>query len=428
MFNNICDPTTNKWHNLKSLHGNRILNKYLYLYSQKGGYTLEESLANLCRATPNVSITDSGLSNPNVSITDSDLVIHKSIDNIEDIKKDLHDYGYTIIKNAVDSTDIDSFRREVLQYLKDLPRIPGKEIQLDNLTDSLEKTEVKKLYEIWPLHKTFGAPTELDIFHLTIFWKIRQDPRLYNLYRQLLHTDKLLTTIDRASIKLPGMGETEFIHIDRDIHNWTDDPPLQSMIFFSDSYFNAIPKSHTKDFHNNIINTYEIPPKKSRSMTMIDKKKDPKLLKLNQQLRKIPVPTGSLIIWSENLWHASVPNPSNNIRLTLYIGYHKLDTHPWKPNTKEERLESFKSGRRPPRFPSGSKTSLVPLRYYNYTKLMKTYLDIVPEQFHGTHTVKSTGKILPWLDEQKYDPTSIRGYQPYSLSELGEKLLGSKEW
>ena len=357
-----------------------------------------------------------------------DTQVHLQLEDIQAIQLELETQGYVVIPNVVSSEDVSEVRNQILTYLHQLPRIKGKEINLDDITTKLDKPKTKELYDVWPMHKTFGAPTELDIFHLPMFWKIREDRSLYNLYTHLLDSKRLLANIDRASIKLPGQGEEEFIHIDRDPTHWSDSAPLQSMIFFSDGHFHAIPKSHTQIFHQNIVDTYQIKKlNKPRSMYMIDKKKDKEKLKLVEQLQAIPVLTGSLIIWSENLWHASIPNTSNYIRLALYFGYHRIDKGE-SPNTIIERLQSFYSGRLPPKLPGGEKVYLVPKKYYNFPKKILPYLAIIPPEYHGTHTIKSTQKIVPWLDEEKYDPIKINNYQPYQLSQLGQKLLGSRDW
>lgn len=411
MFQNIIDPKNAETHPVTSQKGKIILNNYLKQY---GGNTVQDNLKRLCQSTPK-----------NISQV-KDINQGRSITDLQGIKQDINKYGYAIVNNVVDNNEIQDFHNDVIQYLKDLPRKPGMEIDLRDLTASLDKTQLKKLNERWPLHKTFGAPQELDIFHLHTAWKLRQKPELYNLYSYLLDTKELLANIDRVSIKLPGKGQTEFIHIDRDVHRWDPNPQLQGMIFFSDSTFYAIPKSNTKEFHDKVIEKYEIPPRQ-KSMTQLPQERDHELLNLEKQLKPISVPKGSLIIWSENLWHASKPNSSKKIRLTLYFGYHRI--HPQEsPNTIHERLESFNTGKLPPKFPSGGNTSVVPESYLRYPQHMKKYLNIIPQQYHTSRTTQS-GKQIPWLDQDKYnDPIKIRNYKPYPLSELGKKLLGETPW
>lgn len=353
--------------------------------------------------------------------------------NISEIATSLSENGYVIIKDCVSSQEMDQFYEDVLYYLRCLPRkdttsIPSELLNSpDSLCSPMTPSLVKKCRSRWFLHHGFGAPVEATAFHLPIAWHLRQRPDLFDLYRKLYKTDELFANIDRFCCKLPGSGETEFIHIDRDPHYYQNDAPLQSMIFFSDSHFYAIPKSHTRSFHENICNHYTYISKKPkpRSMTMIDKKRD--ILHLEEQLETIVVPKGSLLIWSENVWHASKPNRGNQIRLALYYGF--CPKHQ-SPMSSEERMESYKTGRRPIKFPSGHPTYLVPKRYKSYpygTKdkpsLMQRYLNLIPEEYHGEHLVKKTGTYVPWLNETAYDPKKTHHYTPYPLTDLGKKLL-----
>ena len=352
----------------------------------------------------------------------------RDVFDILKIRKDLSTHGFAIVKN-IGRQYVKRFKREVLEYLTTLPRVPGKEINITNLDESLSKNRVKELIKVWPLHKQFGAPVELDIFHLKISWLIRQNPNLYNLYSHLLNTDDILANIDRISMKLPGSGETEFIHIDRDPNYWTPNAPFQSMMFFSESSFYCIPGSHTEDFHREVVEQYGISKKdKPRPMTMIDKTRDKDLMNLESKIQRIQVGPGDLLIWSENLWHASRPNMSDKIRLALYFGYTRRHE---SPNTRDERLASFLSGDHPPFYPSGGRIHLVPRNYnsFPYSKpgkpsLMQRYLDILPTEYWGEKLIKKTGKLVYWLDNEKYTSKIVKNYQPPRLSKLGEKLLG----
>ena len=349
------------------------------------------------------------------------------------IKKELQENGFVIIDNCVNNNEIDQFFSDVLHYLKCIPRnkdtpIPNELVaSRESLTSSLSPSLVKLCRSRWLLHQSFGAPVEATAFHLPIAWHLRQRKDLFDLYSELYNTTDLLANIDRFCCKLPGSGETEFIHIDRDPHYYQDEAPLQSMIFFSDSQFYAIPKSHSREFHKSICDHYTYISKQSkpRSMTMIDRKRD--ILNLEEQLETIQVPKGSLLIWSENLWHASKPNKSDQIRFALYYGFCPRNL---SCMSSDERLESYITGRRPKRFPSGQPTYLVPNRYKSYpygTKdkpsMMQRYLNLIPNEFHGKHIVKKTGTIVSWLDEEAYDPRKTHYYTPYPLTDLGKKLL-----
>ena len=354
--------------------------------------------------------------------------------NPQDIQAKLLHQGYAIVPNCVDSQEIQMFFRDVHYYLQHIPRKPSCEMpdsvigSPESLQKPLSRAEVKDCRSRWLLHHGFGAPVEATAFHLPIMWHLRQRPDLFQLYRTLYGTDDLLANIDRFCCKLPGSGETEFIHIDRDPHYYQVDAPLQSMIFFSDTNFYAIPGSHTPEFHQSFCEhyTYLEKKKKPRSMTMVDKKRD--VLDLEKKMETILVPKGSLLIWSENLWHASRPNKSDTIRFAIYYGFTRRQD---SVLTSQERLHSYQTGRRPVRYPSGAPTHLVPNRYKSYPygtperpSLMQRYLNLLPDKYHGTHLVKKTGIEVPWLNEEAYDPKKTHQYTPYSLTEMGRKLLG----
>jgi len=351
--------------------------------------------------------------------------------NPSNIKLQLHENGFVVIPNIISVGEYNSFIEEILYYLNNIPRNPDKKIDISKseLIEGLNKSRVKDLKSKWLLHSNFGAPTELTAFQFNSINKIRERDDIYQIYRKLLGTEKLLYYQDRIGIKLPGSGQTEFIHIDADPWYRKDDSEakLQSILFFADSKFYCIPKSHTKEFHKNITDNYVYikKGKKPRSMTSIDQKKD--FMNLESKLEAIEIPKNSLLIFTENLWHASKPNKSSIIRLVSYFGYHRLNE---SPNTIEERLASYYSGRRPKYFPSGAKTHLVPKMYYNFPNspyLMKKYLSLIPNEYWGKHLVLKNNTEVNWIDEDKWSP-EILNYIPYSHSELGKKLLGLNSW
>ena len=345
----------------------------------------------------------------------------RSLTDREGIQQDLATWGYARVAGAASPAELASGSQQLLQYLRDLPRRPGYEIQLDSLSETLTPTRVKQLAKVWPLHRRFGAPTELDIFHLPISWQLRQKPELYQLYATLLGTPELVANLDRFSLKLPGCGDTEFIHLDRDPTHYDPNAGLQGMIFFHDSQFYAIPKSHTPEFHQAVAEAYQIPKHtKARSMTMLDQQLDSEVFNLESHLETIAVSAGTLLIWSENLWHASRPNTSHQLRVALYFGYQPENEC---VNTRQERWQSYQTGNLPPRYPSGIQTQLIPRRYLNFPRLILPYLAILPDQYQGTRTVRSTGQKVPWLQLDLYQPQLVRNYQPPKLSPLGKKIL-----
>jgi hypothetical protein len=73
----------------------------------------------------------------------------------------------------------------------------------------------RKRYETgWCLHRGFGACCDPATFHLPGVWKLRQNPDIYALASALLGTSQLWVDVNRSFQKLPGQGESEFLHWD----------------------------------------------------------------------------------------------------------------------------------------------------------------------------------------------------------------------
>ena len=163
--------------------------------------------------------------------------------NYAQIQADLATRGYALVPLLSD-TQLAEIYQDISHYLAHLPRREGSQIHLspEELVAPLSRERVKALRSIWPLHHTFGAPVEATAFQLPSVCRLREDPDLYALYRELLGSPDLLVNTDRFCCKLPGSGETEFIHIDGDPHYTRDaDPPdYQSMIFATDSWCSTV--------------------------------------------------------------------------------------------------------------------------------------------------------------------------------------------
>jgi hypothetical protein len=49
----------------------------------------------------------------------------------------------------------------------------------------------------------------MDLWHLPAYYEMRQDPRLYSVFAQILRDPKLTVSLDRVSIKIPAWIEIE---------------------------------------------------------------------------------------------------------------------------------------------------------------------------------------------------------------------------
>lgn len=104
---------------------------------------------------------------------------------------------------------------------------------LRQVKSALDKTVLEKLKNGWPLHRGFGACCDPVVFHgLPKVWELRQDSRLYQVACKIIGTKDLWVDINRSIQKLPGEGESEFLHWDLspfDVANAEEDKPPTSM-------------------------------------------------------------------------------------------------------------------------------------------------------------------------------------------------------
>jgi hypothetical protein len=49
----------------------------------------------------------------------------------------------------------------------------------------------------------------MDLWHLPAYYEMRQDPRLYSVFAQILRDPKLTVSLDRVSMKIPAWIEIE---------------------------------------------------------------------------------------------------------------------------------------------------------------------------------------------------------------------------
>jgi hypothetical protein len=49
----------------------------------------------------------------------------------------------------------------------------------------------------------------MDLWHLPAYYELRQDPRIYSVFAQILNDPKLTVSLDRVSLKPPAYVEIE---------------------------------------------------------------------------------------------------------------------------------------------------------------------------------------------------------------------------
>jgi hypothetical protein len=348
--------------------------------------------------------------------------------------------GYVVLPNVVDNKRCEDFVDELWGVLEAVPRVKGMEIKRPHDPHGeVSASWLKQAKARWVPHAQFGAPCEPPMFHLNTMWQVRQDPRLYDFYKKLLGRSDLWVGINRPIIRLPGQGQAELCHWDQDPFFWDNDGDaatggLHSIVAFSDTTvaLSSVP-TFTQEFTDQFRKQYGHLRKPKPQAKIQVKAPDPMYLMEEKNWQEIPVPKGSVIIWSAKLLHSAAVNRSKRIRYGMYLGYRPAGSRPNMSNTDlaldelQDRLRSYRTGCMPFRYPSGDPTHYMPARWLNFPKIAAAYQRRLPEpQASQTRVIASglnKGRRVPAL----YEPDP-QGYQPPVLTPLGRKLLGLDQW
>jgi len=324
------------------------------------------------------------------------------------------------------------------QYKVRVPHDPVHQPQefLRTVKSPLSPKMRNQFKEGWCLHRGFGACCDPVVFHLPEVWEVRQDPKLYDLARQLTGVSELWVTIERSIQKLPGEGEDEFLHWDLDPLN-IDDEHTESKhvcgkVCYTASRFVCVPGTHTADFFKVFRDQYAQHYANIKAGTpkfAIDfAKPDP--LDLVGHGKAYVIPAGCIVMWNDRLLHGQAKTPlSHPIEYGCYVGF-----RPAVANAKyriasgihelEDRLNSYYNGVAPQLWPSLDRVQFYPKRFQNFPKLLQGYIDKMPKGHPSiaervTAKNKTVAHLIPWRDG---------AYVPPVLSSLGRKLLGTDEW
>ena len=287
--------------------------------------------------------------------------------------------------------------------------------------------------EAYPFHRGFAAPCDPEVFHLYWVWMLRQDPMVYEAFRQLLEIDELLVDINRCSVKLAGEGDDEWLHWDFAFLKkaWRRPTALAGKVAVTNSVFYAVPATHTWEAHEMICMEYtQHYPRasaKDDKFKLDHNKPDP--LDLYANCVEIFIPEGCMIIWHPMLLHG-VAKSSRTAPMAwgIYLGMMEAVDRPEYAaklgghlSEFEDRIQSYKEGRAPKLWPS-----LDPIHYY-------------PKQFVSCYNcldkyVAKTNPGDPWLTTRRtlegkevphYVPVLNPNYVPPPLTEHGKRLLGA---
>jgi hypothetical protein len=317
--------------------------------------------------------------------------------------------------------------RDTARYIAELTR------------PNLDKRTLQSYTDVWPFHAGFGACCDPNAFHLAEMWRVREDPRLYEIASSLLGGRRdLWVDINRPIQKLPGKGEEEFLHWDMPILHATHTPDeaIGGKVMFTDGQFVCVPGTATAAFHREFCEEYaQFYPKAKKSdakFGLDHAKPDP--MGLAEKKVAVRVPAGCAIFWSQWLLHGVQKNPrKGSTQFGMYLGYMPAESRAayqrkTKPaiSERDDRVRSFEMGIAPTLWPSLDRVHYYPYRYVNIHRNLQPYIDKTRPGYPGLTRREVKSKPGTWVDD--IVPVRDPEYVPPRLTELGYKLLGLYNW
>lgn len=216
----------------------------------------------------------------------------------------------------------------------------------------------------------------VEAYNHPLMWENRQSPKIYDAFRDIWGRDELWVTIDRANLNFPqkpGNEQKGFIHWDYDPE--TRPQNVQGVLALADQNdpnmggFQCVPWLYRN------YDTWKLTQPEDRNRFQ------PDMTGLEDELVKVPLEEGDMLIFNSTLAHGIRPNKSENmVRIAQYISMMPAD-----PGNK----------------------ALIDWRVCSWSER------IAPE-----------GYAFPG-DPRKWEQTR---YERADLSELGRKLLGLDPW
>ena len=216
----------------------------------------------------------------------------------------------------------------------------------------------------------------VEAYNHPLMWENRQSPKIYDAFRDIWGRDELWVTIDRANLNFPqkpGHEQKGFIHWDYDPE--TRPQNVQGVLALADQNdpnmggFQCVPWLYRN------YDTWKLTQPEDRNRFQ------PDMTGLEDELVKVPLEAGDMLIFNSTLAHGIRPNKSENkVRIAQYISMMPAD--PANEALIDWRVRSMSAR-------------------------------IAPE-----------GYAFPG-DPRKWEQTR---YERADLSELGRKLLGLDPW
>ena len=178
----------------------------------------------------------------------------------------------------------------------------------------------------------------VPVHQAQILWDNRQDPRVVAPFAQLLGTDRLWVSMDRAGFKPPRSKRHPDHRQETNIH-WDADPrtpeiPLQGLIYLTDvavgdGGFECVPS-----IYREVDKFLAIQPPNKELQPDIGA----------HGIVEVPGRAGDLVIWSTRLPHRGGINRGTRPRVAQYLTYFPEGTD----DQRAERVANWRDRRAPP--------------------------------------------------------------------------------
>lgn len=231
--------------------------------------------------------------------------------------------------------------------------------------------------ESWYLPGVVSSAGMVEMYQYQSMWNNRQFPRLYDVFREVMGTERLWVSLDRTNLKPPAdprhpeHDHKGFIHWDTDTSKYPDVPfRVQGVLALSDTDdrmggFQCVP-----ELYQELGDWIGRQPADRKPRT-------PDLAGFT--ITKLPMQAGDLLVWSTLLPHGNGHNTSDRPRLAQYITMSPPRDD--DDDLRQKRVASWQQHLPGPGFPGDPR------------------------------------KVEPQLEEQ-----------PAELTDLGRKLLGAESW
>lgn len=299
----------------------------------------------------------------------------KYLTNNENIKTTIEKYGVAIcpILNDEECNEMINDKWNLLEHLTSNFEIP---------INRNDKSTYKQILELFPNHKMLLQHWKVG--HSELVWKVRQNPKVKEVFSKIWNTDDLIVSFDGASIYIldkPTRNQNSWFHVDQSytrnnfecIQSWINAYDTNE----GDATLVILENSHK--YHSEFQKTFEISDKKDW-FKLQNKEQYDFYINNNCLEKKIKCPRGYGVFWDSRLVHYGNPvektSPDNfNFRCVVYICMTPRNLASKKE--LEKRKKAFYELRMTSHWPH--KVKLFPKYPQTYGKQIKDIADITNE-------------------------------------------------